>query len=390
MADQSQSAQQIEMPPAYIVGDKPHEPVTTENNNTPSRNIEFDSVTIIGNQPQVNEMPPLEITVPKPDQHSKESAASPESRSALSAPSSETKSQQTKPQLEVQPTQIDKATTEVPNKEGSLDKSELTDRRRSRSDGPFDDHTEAGKLPSFVYPNKPEDVKKPVAKKKKGKDKKKTTKVDFDDATIMVTRSEPKTEEKPDKLTRELAKQIIDAVASDSSFENDNIKGNYYERIFTWFGGRFSGSIREFSFTFINAIHDVDDKLRKIFPADPISAYTLFGYYDPTDPEVEKIVCTGIANGAIEAIKKHPEVMKRLTKLDTTQERYPYTGVAHTAVLVVIGEKEFVFDWYQSLEADNPRVHTYENWLKGDDDKGVYYTDIKNNTYAGQLFLSSQ
>lgn len=190
MADQSQTPQFIEMPPAFVAGDKPHEPAdighNKNDNGVRSRNIEFDPVEVVGTPPQVIEIPPLEIVVPKPDSSAKEFSASSDSRVVLNSPSHESKSQQDLKSTESRPSPTDRINVETPQKELPTTDSDLSQRRQSWSDEPFDDHNEGGRLPSFVYPNNPE--KKDGPKRKKRKKKKSVFKIIL---PPFVTSAEP-------------------------------------------------------------------------------------------------------------------------------------------------------------------------------------------------------
>lgn len=228
-------SQHIEMPPAFIVGDKPIDPSNNSHsavdNSVRSRNIEFEPVEIVGTPPQVIEMPPLEITVPKPDSSSKESSASPDSRATFMSPGSESKLQQDSKPTEISTTPIDRIKVETPHKESPTTTSDFSHRRQNWSDGPFDDHTEGGRLPSFVYPNRPESNTKPRLSKRKGK--KKISKVEFD----VLKRPEPQKEEakKREIETKTAGEKIADSGGL-AALQSENLyfpgEGYYYQ--FEW------------------------------------------------------------------------------------------------------------------------------------------------------------
>lgn len=348
----SQDSQHIEMPPAFIVGDKLHERADTGSTSSLSRNIEFDPVAIVGTRPQVIEMTPLEIVVPKPDSSVKESGAAQAPRATLSAPSSEPK-QQSVQNLEVSPTPDDKAIAEKARKETPVSDSDFLKRRQNWADGPFSDYTAFGVWPSIVYPNKPESDVKPSPtsprRKPKPKQRKKDEVKPIPISVPTATQTEPKKEESPKELTSELARQIVGKVLSDPEF---NIRMNRARR-------EKSDFIPEYlQGTWRNLKYYLDDMREQLDPNLETNAHT--------DD------CNGLSIVAYGELKK----MNLLGVTFDTAERKGFLGADHTAIKVTVGFRAYVIDWHQKLEAENPVIHNYDNWISGKDSLGVTYKEF--------------
>lgn len=187
--ESSPSSQHIEMDPAYIVAERPTIPSPQHIQMAPesiivqrphghsyghenssaggslnhgdsvtSRSIEFDPVTIV---------------VPKPTPAVEPNSASPNARAMLSSPVTTPNAELIPPSGDIAPTPQDRANTSSPGTEARHPYFDYPSIARAWADGPFDDHTAGGDVPSFVYPNKrtpqkPAKTKstKPIARKK--------------------------------------------------------------------------------------------------------------------------------------------------------------------------------------------------------------------------------
>jgi imidazoleglycerol phosphate synthase glutamine amidotransferase subunit HisH len=375
MADPSQTPQLIEMPPAFIVGDKSHDPSDNDHggtdNSVRSRNIEFDRVEIVGTPPQVIEMPPLEITVPKPDSSSKESSASPDSRVTFSSPASESKLQQDSKPTEISTTPVDRIQVETPEKESPTTASDFSHRRQNWSDGPFDDHTGGGRLPSFVYPNKTESNSKSRLSKRKGKKKRLITLDDFVITGKQVDRA-VKTESKTEQgsLTIEALKTIVSKLKTDSTFKKQ-IEGNPFENLLTI---PHSGRFRNYALAWINTFTSIPDEW-----GNP--KYPPRQYYDPTEEETKALVCDGIHETIAKILQSDPEINSQFHPEITSRTASRLFGnFIHTAIKIYFEGNEYVLDYWMRLEYDNPMIYRYDDWYSGNDSKGIEFNSIIDNT----------
>lgn len=168
----------------------------------------------------------------------------------------------------------------------------------------------------------------------------------------------------PEKV-KSVVKEIVYFLQYDSELES-RIYGNFYEHylaLLPW--GQYTGANRNLTFIMINIFVPFYDP------------------YDPSEPENARLVCTGISEAVVEGIKRNPQMAKTL-KPDTVSRNIV---ADHTAVKINIEGEEIVLDYHKTLDINNPMVFKYSDWAKGDDDKGVSFENIKNNTFSGQMFL---
>jgi len=95
------------------------------------------------------------------------------------------------------------------------------------------------------------------------------------------------------------------------------------------------------------------------------------GYYaDPSEPEFANRVCTGISDGASEALNRAVKAkvasVRRLS--GATPIDRMLNGVAHTAVQLTMDDRQkHVFDWHATLDAENPMLFkSPAQWIKGE------------------------
>jgi hypothetical protein len=195
-----------------------------------SHNIAFDPAHIVASRPTSIVFDPVDVVVSL-DRRPKDAAPAAEARAALSAPSNETGTTSQPQNQGVGPTPENRVQQTRPADASVIE-------RRSRSDGPFDDHTEAGRLPTF--PNWPKsgssDKKNPKGKKKKENEKPKPpvqASPTATQASWTATQTEPKTETEliletakkmalPESEEEEAAESMRKVNKKFSDFERDN------------------------------------------------------------------------------------------------------------------------------------------------------------------------
>ena len=201
MAEQNSESQQnvqqpqvIEMPPALINIPKPQIQDPADTYSPRPYTSPFSETN--PQQPDNNSRPPEIIIPDKKSENNDKGKITPEARAKLISPGNE---QNLKPASNAANTisPQDRTITEKPHQEIPGPDIRFETRRRSPVDGPFDDHTNGGRLPSYVYPSKPEPVApKPKRKAKKAK---KVTKQEIIEPHIPLVTPATQTEPKKEK-----------------------------------------------------------------------------------------------------------------------------------------------------------------------------------------------
>jgi len=186
-----------------------------------------------------------------------------------------------------------------------------------------------------------------------------------DSARKRVKSTKPNTEilnKHATELTPPIAMNLIEAAKSDPNFKKQ-LEGNTFESIFTSLPfGRFKGDIRNSVIVLIY----ID---------------SFYKFYDPSDPNTNALLCTGIAETAFSILKSDlsikanykPRLVSRVISgmLSTT---LGISGTYHTALGITVGDHKYVLDWHKTLEIDDPMIYKYDDWMNGNDNKGVRYS----------------
>jgi len=136
-------------------------------------------------------------------------------------------------------------------------------------------------------------------------------------------------------LTVDEAKAIVNAVASDKECKR---RINSVLSVVPSSLG-ISGGIRNFGMAVINT-------------------YSMNKFFDPSDPEIDAIVCTGIAEQTAKAIAKAAKTDPALRNVKGTNTiSRVLNGVDHTATLIIMNTKSYVFDWHASLDVKDPQMY---------------------------------
>ena len=92
-------------------------------------------------------------------------------------------------------------------------------------------------------------------------------------------------------------------------------------------------------------------------------------FYEPSQPGsyASRMICTGIAEAAFEALARNKSRIPQLIKADAVTRFVPFD---HDAVLITVeapghAPTNYVLDWWRSLDADHPWFSRQEDFLKG-------------------------
>lgn len=105
-----------------------------------------------------------------------------------------------------------------------------------------------------------------------------------------------------------------------------------------------------------------------------VNTYSFNRFFDPSDPEIDAIVCTGIAAQTALAIAKAAKTTPALRNVKSTSTvSRVLNGVDHTATLIVMTSKSYVFDWHATLDVNDPLLYP----SPADFDKGSNSVTLK-------------
>jgi hypothetical protein len=140
-------------------------------------------------------------------------------------------------------------------------------------------------------------------------------------------------------LSKKTAIAIIDAVASDSESQATiNVRSN-------------------------------DSPATKVVPASWGITGALrnfahvISFSDPTDPKVERLLCTGIARTTSRAIDEKLSGTPGIPEVSKTEVVSREKPISHTATVIVMKDgSKYVFDWHKSLDVHNPWIYKLDDW----------------------------
>jgi hypothetical protein len=138
----------IDFDPVYLVAHpspKHAAPQTDHAAASPVDNNTFERSSVI-------DFAPARIVVARPHAGAKEEDASPAARATFISPPREGTAGTNNAPGNPPPTASDRGKSLAPSRETNIPGSTYRPGRRNPADGPFDDHIEGGRLPSFVYP----------------------------------------------------------------------------------------------------------------------------------------------------------------------------------------------------------------------------------------------
>ncbi|OED38552.1 hypothetical protein AB833_19230 [Chromatiales bacterium (ex Bugula neritina AB1)] len=81
------------------------------------------------------------------------------------------------------------------------------------------------------------------------------------------------------------------------------------------------------------------------------------------DPDVDKLICTGIAEATAAVIKTALPTNKGLADIESAQAISRETGIAHAGTHITMKDgTDYVFDWHTTLAVENPTIYLTKNW----------------------------
>jgi len=103
----------------------------------------------------------------------------------------------------------------------------------------------------------------------------------------------------------------------------------------------------------------------------------LYGaWMEATDPVFQRVCCIGIAEATVAALLDDNHKPK-LSFVQTVNQagRSPGGSYHHATGIWMKGGSHYVFDWWKTLDPDNPFIYRYSDWLV--DKNSVQFVNFK-------------
>jgi len=82
-----------------------------------------------------------------------------------------------------------------------------------------------------------------------------------------------------------------------------------------------------------------------------------------TDPNVDKLICTGIADATAAVISTALKTNRALDLVETAAMLSRETGISHAGTHITMKDgTDYVFDWHTTLAPEDPTIYLTKNW----------------------------